>query len=459
MNIKNILAKVLVVISVFLILIALTGYAAGDVTVATSVLVVAIAILIPAIRIIYFQNYLKQINALKSEKEKIEFDIAKFKAAHELDIKKCEKEKTDLINSYDALLSEKADELKVLDEKINNYDKELTIKYVDNRDYSDVTSTQLKNELSMLNLSTNNLIRDNKATVSLSTIDPKRVNILSKQILKNFNSDVDIALSKLTFSNSDAIRARIVRAFENANKLFSSDQISIAKPYLNLRLEELNLLHQYKIKIEDEREQQKAIREQILEEEKVRREIEREKIKIDKEETQFKNEQNKLMLYMAKAKDDIERSLYLDKIKALEEKLHMLEKDKQNVFEREANTRAGYVYVISNIGSFGEDVYKIGMTRRLEPMDRVKELGDASVPFEFDVHAMIFSEDAPKLEAALHQNFRNQAVNKINSRKEFFKVSLKDIETVVRDNHDAVVEFTEIAKAEQYRESLRLANV
>ena len=115
------------------------------------------------------------------------------------------------------------------------------------------------------------------------------------------------------------------------------------------------------------------------------------------------------------------------------------------------------MYVISNIGSFGEDIYKIGMTRRLEPLDRVKELGDASVPFEFDVHAMIFSEDAPKLENILHTTFRDKQVNKVNSRKEFFHISLSEIEKVVKENHNATVEFTMVAKAEQYRESLRLA--
>ena len=148
---------------------------------------------------------------------------------------------------------------------------------------------------------------------------------------------------------------------------------------------------------------------------------------------------------------------YIDKIKELEDKLKLVEKDKANVLEREQNTRAGYVYIISNIGSFGENVYKIGMTRRLEPLDRVKELGDASVPFEFDVHAMIFSEDAPTLETTLHNTFKANQVNKVNPRKEFFRVSLPEIEKVVKENHNATVTFTQVAKAEQYRESLRLA--
>ena len=130
----------------------------------------------------------------------------------------------------------------------------------------------------------------------------------------------------------------------------------------------------------------------------------------------------------------------------------------EDIDYREANKKAGYVYIISNIGSFGKDVYKIGMTRRLEPMDRVDELGDASVPFKFDVHAMIFSDDAPKLEAALHHAFDNKKVNMINNRKEFFNVKLEEIEQVVKENHDKLVEFIKTPDAEQYRESMILKN-
>ena len=159
--------------------------------------------------------------------------------------------------------------------------------------------------------------------------------------------------------------------------------------------------------------------------------------------------------YLAKA-TEIEKQLYVDKIKELEDKVRLLEKDKENILQREQNTRAGYVYIISNIGSFGENIYKIGMTRRLEPMDRVKELGDASVPFEFDVHAMIFSEDAPTLETILHNTFKDNQVNLVNPRKEFYNVSLADIEKVVKENYNATVTFTQIAEAAQYRESVRI---
>lgn len=218
-------------------------------------------------------------------------------------------------------------------------------------------------------------------------------------------------------------------------------------------LEELNLIYTYELKHAQEIELQKEIKAQMVEEEKVRREIEKQKAKIEKDMTQFSNEINKLMKYMQKTQDDIEKQLYIDKIRELENKLSEMEKEKESVLQREQNARAGFVYVISNIGSFGENIYKIGMTRRLEPMDRIKELSSASVPFEFDVHAMIFSEDAPSLETALHKQFENNSVNKVNLRKEFFNVSIDEIESVVKNNFDETVEFVKIPPAEQYRQS------
>lgn len=143
----------------------------------------------------------------------------------------------------------------------------------------------------------------------------------------------------------------------------------------------------------------------------------------------------------------------LNKKAELESKLDNIEQSIKSLDYRQSNQRAGYVYVISNIGAFGENVYKIGMTRRLNPQDRVDELGDASVPFRFDVHAMIFSDDAPALEAALHKAFEDKKVNMVNQRREFFKVTLDEIKDVVRKNFDKTVEFIEYPDAEQYRES------
>ena len=123
---------------------------------------------------------------------------------------------------------------------------------------------------------------------------------------------------------------------------------------------------------------------------------------------------------------------------------------------RESNAKAGYVYIISNIGAFGENIYKIGMTRRLDPQERIDELSDASVPFNFDIHAMIFSDNAPALEAALHKAFENKKLNMVNQRREFFNVTLDEIKAVVMKNFDKSVEFIEVPEAEQYRTSLKM---
>lgn len=160
---------------------------------------------------------------------------------------------------------------------------------------------------------------------------------------------------------------------------------------------------------------------------------------------------------MEKANDDESRTLLLTKIAEIDASKENLENEEKLIDYRENNAKAGYVYVISNIGAFGEGVYKIGMTRRLDPMERIDELGDASVPFWFDVHAMIFSDNAPALEAKLHERFAIGRLNKVNGRKEFFRADLTVIESIIREHYDAAVEVTHEAPAEQYRESLRMS--
>lgn len=217
------------------------------------------------------------------------------------------------------------------------------------------------------------------------------------------------------------------------------------------------MAYEYELKKREEREEQARIKEQMREEARVLKEIETMKAKIEKEETHFKQAVEGIKEKMENA-TEAQKLKYEEKVRELEEKIRLLEKDKEDVYNREQNTRAGYVYIISNIGSFGDDIYKIGMTRRLEPFERVRELSGASVPFPFDVHAMVFSEDAPKLENALHNYFRDRQLNKVNNKKEFFKVNLHEVEKVVKENHNKVVEFTKIAEAEQYRQSIAMNN-
>ena len=185
------------------------------------------------------------------------------------------------------------------------------------------------------------------------------------------------------------------------------------------------------------------------------KEIEEARKDIEKEQRHYTNALIKLNKQIESC-NELEREVLLEKKEEIEKHLSDLDIAIKDIDYREANKRAGYVYVISNIGSFGENIYKIGMTRRLDPMERVDELGDASVPFKFDVHAMIFSDDAPTLEASLHHAFENKKVNMINGRREFFRVTLDEIENVVKANYDKTVEFIKIPQAEQYRESQKL---
>lgn len=323
-------------------------------------------------------------------------------------------------------------------------------------DLENITSEEIKNRLVLLENKEKTVLA-NKYSFMLADTANKALNDNIKQIIRCFTSECKYLISTINYKNIDAVRGKISKSFTILNKLFAVDNVTLPEELLSIKLEEARLVYAFHERKEQEREQQQAIKAQMLEEEKVRREIENEKKKIDKEERQFKAELDRMMKYLQKAVNDVERQIYVDKIKELEEKLNLLQKDKENVLEREQNTRAGFVYVISNIGSFGEDIYKIGMTRRLEPMDRIKELSSASVPFEFDVHAMIFSDDAPALENILHETFRAKEVNKVNHRKEFFKVDLAEIERVVKKHHNATVTFTMLAEARQYRESLKIA--
>lgn len=376
----------------------------------------------------------------------------------EHNIQELENRKTSLVSGIRDLTDEVirlSDESRNLSSEIASLESDTICSQYSLSDYDGLTSEECKNKLAIIKSDEQKDIKDNELLDIQSYNMPKKLLLeRCKQITREFNTECDNALLNLTCKKIDTIRSKIIKAYEILNKSYAQDYIQLSKKFLEYKLEELNLVYTYELKKEQEREQQRAIKEQMIEEEKVRKEIERQKAKIEKDQTQCNNEIKRLMTYLQKTQNDIEKQLYIDKIKDLEEKLKSLEADKAVVLEREANAKAGYVYVISNIGSFGEDVYKIGMTRRLEPMDRIKELSSASVPFEFDVHAMIFSDDAPALETTLHQKFEKQSVNRVNLRKEFFKVSIDEIEDVVKNNFNNTTEFTRIPVAKEYHETL-----
>jgi len=247
---------------------------------------------------------------------------------------------------------------------------------------------------------------------------------------------------------------RIEKSFEELNKLGHIMQANISDSYKKLKYEELYIAFEYQQKKQEEKEEQKRAREELREQQKLEQEIRQAREKIAKEKKHFIRAINDLESKLKKTTNDSERALVLEKLEEVKGQYSELEKEERVIDYREKNAKAGYVYIISNIGSLGENVYKIGMTRRLEPLDRIDELSDASVPFSFDVHALIFSENAPTLEAKLHEHFHKTRLNKLNSRKEFFKADIHEIEKVVKENYDKVVDVVKDAPAEQYRESL-----
>lgn len=385
-----------------------------------------------------------EINLLKKENLNINKDKL------EKSINKLEKKKTEL--------KEEISELKKEIKSLKSEDLSLYTEKIVFDTFESFSSNELKDKLSLLKLEQKQLVQDDKAIKSIEAnyTDKSVERNNRKQLLSCFESECNNAFQNLKFSNIDKTRDKIVKVFNNLNNIFKTDDINLSSKFLDLKLKELNFLIEIAKKQQEEKETQKAIKEQLLEEEKVRKEIEKEKAKIDKEEKQFNNEVSKMISYLQKANNDIEKQIYADKIKELEEKIKLLEKDKENVLQRETNTRAGFVYIISNIGSFGENVFKIGMTRRLEPMDRISELSSASVPFPFDVHALIFSDDAPSLENSLHKYFEDKSINKINLRKEFFKIDINELKEYILSNLGLSINFIDVPAAEQYRESLKM---
>ena len=331
--------------------------------------------------------------------------------------------------------------------------------------YSYNLSDEYKNKLKEIRDRQKQMIKDGKAvtgnmnwTVNGNNAKGRKmVKDTQKLLLRAFNAECDDAVEHVKFNNIEATAKKIRSSAEAISKLGGMMGISITNDYLRLKSEELYLMYEYQLKKQEEKEAAKEARARQREEAKAAKELEEARKKLEKEQTHYQNALTKLLAQINTASPS-ELDALNAKRKELEGQLSKIDTEIKDVDYRAANQKAGYVYIISNIGSFGEDIYKIGMTRRLDPMDRVNELGDASVPFDFDVHAMIFTDDAPALETALHNAFADRKVNCINHRREFFNVTLDEIKQVVRQNFDKTVEFVDIAPAQQYRESLLVKN-
>lgn len=274
-------------------------------------------------------------------------------------------------------------------------------------------------------------------------------------VIDAFNGKVDSILSRGKADNHGKLEQEIRDAFSLVNLNGAAFRNArITDEYLQSRLAELKWAATAHALRDQEREEQRRIREQIREEEKARREYERAIKEAAKEEETLRKAMEKARQEVARA-SDAEREKFEAKFAELQARLTEAEEKNRRALSMAQQTKTGHVYVISNVGSFGEEVFKIGMTRRLEPKDRIRELGDASVPFEFDIHAMIWSEDAPALERALHRHFLRMQMNKVNPRKEFFRLALADIRREV-EGLGIKPHWTMAAEAREYRETLKI---
>jgi hypothetical protein len=265
---------------------------------------------------------------------------------------------------------------------------------------------------------------------------------LAKLMLRAYNAEADNSIRSLRVGNVVTAKRRLEASRTAIAKLGKMMEMRISDDFHALRYEEIELTADWLMKKQEEKEAAREERARLREERLVEKELFEERARLDKERTHI---QNALAALQESGGQDPE----------LEAKLADLEEAIAQNDYRAANIRAGYVYVISNRGAFGTNVVKIGLTRRLEPLDRVNELGGASVPFRFDVHALFFSEDAVTLETQLHENFAGRAVNQANSRKEFFFATPAEVREVLTDKVGNLLEFREQAEATEYLQSVR----
>ena len=335
--------------------------------------------------------------------------------------------------------------------------------HVEMPEYLYETSARFTEEIKNVRQQQKELIKDKVAVICPSDIiisDHKPLNkkILNGQIklmLSAFNIECDLLIAKVTPSSFPRTLERIEKLANGLEKSAATLSCGFNIKYIELKYEECKLQYQHKLKRQDEQEEQRLIREQIREEQKAIKEYERAIAHAEKEEKMYREMLQRAKKELEKSSDE-NKLITEQRIKDLELQLANAEATEARAKSMAEQTRKGHVYVISNIGSFGEGIYKIGLTRRLEPMDRVKELGDASVPFLFDVHAMIYTDDAPTLEKELHKKFTQQRVNAVNMRKEFFKVDLSSIKDAVKDITSVDADFKMTALAEDYYETQRL---
>lgn len=400
-------------------------------------------------------------NKLKDKQEELDTLDEKYET---LSKQKKEKLNSELKFNEDRLAGVKL-ELKKLDEElmIARDDAEMLEYGLYEPKYNFINSTAYKERLDAVRKKQKQMIKDKTAaicntewTISGSTAKGRAfTNANLKQILRSFNNETTVLISKVSHSNIESIEKRIHKTFDQLNKLYDKEAVEITAPYLNLKIDELHLAYEYEVKKQEEKEALREAREREREEKKLQKELEREKKKFDKENNKINEEIAQARQELMNAHDE-ERAKLEAEIAKLQAALDKNNEEIEKIDKYKETPGAGYVYIISNKGSFGEDVFKIGVTRRDNPEDRIRELSSASVPFRFDSHVFIFSEKAYELESSLHERFDKVRVNKVNRRKEFFRISMDDVKQIVEENKGAVHSFVEHPANEEYIDTLRI---
>lgn len=275
--------------------------------------------------------------------------------------------------------------------------------------------------------------------------------------LQNVLYSINYGKLETAISNIKKITSKYLTIATDGNQNIAPTMIKFIGEIEYLFIEAIKIEYEYYVQKERIKEEQRAIREQMRQEAAERKILEQQRKQVEKEEEKYKNEISSIAELISNTTDDDKIKQLQVRISQLQEQLLDVENKKDEILSRQ-NGKAGYVYVISNLGSFGNDFFKVGMTRRLDPQDRVNELGDASVPFPFDVHSFIFSDDAVSLEQNIHKILNNKRVNKVNLRKEFFRVSLDELEELVYSLEPSA-EFNRTMLAEQFNQSLSINEV
>ncbi|MBK0348931.1 DUF4041 domain-containing protein [Aerococcaceae bacterium zg-ZJ1578] len=378
------------------------------------------------------------------------------------------KSKSNFISTFkESIIDEKIETkkqlLKELNEKID--EANLALEFIEyglyERKYKFSDSIQYKEKLDEIRQKEKELIKSDKAGVILVPMtlnnSISRGKTMQKQLIKamirGFNGETDSLLNKITVSNSEQKVLSLEKIYEQLNKLYKRNEIQISKSYLELKKEELRLAAEYELMKSEEKELLKEQREKEREDKKLQSEIANRRKQLNKDRKHFKQMISTVQEMITNA-DEAESEKLKSQLSEYEDKLSELDEIEEDIDYREGHAQAGYVYIISNIGSFGEDIYKIGVTRRLEPLERIRELSSASVPFQFDVHALVFSEQAFALETELHNELERYKINKLNNRKEYFKVPFEKIKEVLNRHKELTIEINEEAEAFEYRQSL-----